>query len=189
MKRISLFFIVTCLSLLIVKAHNRTQIPIRTDSDGGAYNLAVINNLFINVFGYEEVETWFSMKRNAGFIWEVDSLGRIKNFKPQNSIKPLLSNVQEKKLLSYIKTHSVYLCFWYYDPCLGEHDLLRIKKDAEYEIRNKAKSGRRITIRVPFNDELVWDYEEVRKKCLKNGVNLSYIQYIKYKIHKYIHDE
>ena len=35
MKRISLFFIVTCLSLLIVKAHNRTQIPIRTDSDGG----------------------------------------------------------------------------------------------------------------------------------------------------------
>lgn len=189
MKRISLFFIVTCLSLLIVKAHNRTQIPIRTDSDGGAYNLAVINNLFINVFGYKEVETWLSLKRKAGFIWEVDSLGRIKNFKPQNSIKPLLSNVQEQKLLSYIKTHSVYLCFWYYDPCLGEHDLLRIKKDAEYEIRNKAKSGRRITIRVPFNDELVWDYEEVRKKCLKNGVNLSYIQYIRYKVHKYIHDE
>lgn len=188
MKRISLFLVITCLSLLMVKAH-RTQIPIRTDSEGGAYNVAVINKLFINVFGYKEVETWLSLKRKAGFIWEVDSHGRIKSFKSQNSIKPLLSNVQEQKLLSYIKTHSVYLCFWYFDPCLGEHDLLRIKKDAEYEIRGKAKSGRKITIRVPFNDELVWDYEEVRNECLKKGVNLSYIQYIRYKIHKYIHDE
>ena len=162
------------------------QIPVRIDPAGGFYNSAVICQMFLKVFGDEMVESWLSEQHRAGFLWEVDSLGRIINFTKKRSVQPLLSKPQEQDLKKFIRKNSIHLCFHYSDPCLDEDDIQKLYRMGQMEIRNKIKNGEKITIYVPFNDELIWDYEKIKAKGLIKGKRITRTQYLRYMIHRYL---
>ena len=184
MRRFTLLIFLIHFFLLSVHAQKK-QIPVRTDPEGGLYNLAVISKLFIDVYGEKNVDDWLHSKRRIGILWDVDSLGYIRNFTLINKDNPILSKAQEQSLQKYIHTHIICLCFWTFDPCLGEDELSRLKEFKRMEVHRKTKDGGVIKLYVPFNDELVLNYDEVRKKGLKKGKIISYTQYLRYQIHKY----
>lgn len=178
--------VITIIILLCVFKINaqKQQIPVRTDISCLNYNAAVVCQLFLDVYGDEVVESWLTAKRRVGFQWTVDSLGRILKFESLRTTKPLLSQAQEQKMETYIQTHDVYLCFCYGDPCLGEDDLERIAEWAKLDIRLKVKDGRELKLFVPFNNDLIRDYEDIRKKGAERGKKISQTQYLRYIINK-----
>lgn len=159
------------------------KIPVDLSANGWKYNAAVISEIFLNLYGEKQLETWlFSNKisRNRIVIqlrFDVDSLGCVLRVKPLQSANRYLSEKQLSELHSYFKKKRVFFHFWYYDD--PEYGTIDYQKElACEEIRNKIKNDGYITIYVPFSQSLVLDYVYSKKYP-------TYVSFLKDQIKSY----
>lgn len=159
------------------------EIPVDFSCDGWKYNAAVISEIFLNLYGEKQLETWlFSNKICPNRIaiplnFDVDSLGCVLRVRPLPPTSRYLSEKQLSELHSYFKNKRVFFHFWYYDdPEYGTIDYQR--ELAREGIRERVKEQGYTTIFVPFSQNLVQDYVYSKKYP-------TYVSYLKEQIKHY----
>ena len=149
---------------------------LRADRDNISHDQAIINTVFLNVFGEEKVSDWLKNDVVMKFLWTIDSIGNVKAVKQMPHRKSIALTDQELlSVIDYMNSKHILL------PYCVDDDPHTDFVSHEYHAKLSYAKDHSFSIYTGFPGMAY-----LQEKYKKNGHQLSDLEYLKNSIKKYL---